>query len=56
MFPYDAARARTLLARAYLKTANKEDARLELHAAQKTFGELGAKKDLEITSRLMENT
>jgi serine/threonine protein kinase len=52
-FPYDAARARTLMARAYMTTGNKEDARLQLEAACKTFRELGAKPDLEAASKLI---
>jgi tetratricopeptide (TPR) repeat protein len=53
-FPYDAARARTLLGKAYLKADNHEDARLQLAAAGKTFQELGAKPDQELTSELMK--
>jgi tetratricopeptide (TPR) repeat protein len=52
-FPYDAARARTLMAEAYLRAGNKEDAKLQLEAACKTFGELGAKPDLEAASELI---
>jgi serine/threonine protein kinase len=55
-FPYDAARARTLMAEAYLQAGNKEDATLQLNAAYKTFGELGAKPDLETVSRLIEKS
>ena len=51
-FPYDAARARTLMAQAYLRAGNKEDAKLQLEAACKTFRELGAKPDLEAASKL----
>jgi serine/threonine protein kinase len=43
---YDAARARTWLARAYLANGDKEDALMQLKAAQKTFQDLGAKPDL----------
>ncbi|MFC1573232.1 protein kinase [Candidatus Eisenbacteria bacterium] len=50
--PYDAARARFLMATAYLNTGNTEDARLQLDAACKTFTELGAKLDLETASEL----
>ena len=52
-FPYEAARARTLLADAYLKAWDSEDARLQLEAACKTFEKLGAKPDLESASELM---
>jgi serine/threonine protein kinase len=55
-FPYDAARARTLMAEAYLKTGNKEDARLQLEAACKTFGELGAKPDLEVAAGMIKKS
>jgi tetratricopeptide (TPR) repeat protein len=44
-FPYDAARARTQLARAYLQGGNVADARLQLEAASRTFAELGAEPD-----------
>jgi len=53
---YDAARARSLLALAYLRAANKDDAKLQLEAARKTFGELGAKPDLERVSELIKQT
>ncbi len=55
-FPYDAARARTLMAEAYLKTGNKEDAKLQLEAACKTFRDLGAIPDLQAASELIKNT
>jgi tetratricopeptide (TPR) repeat protein len=55
-FTYDAARARTLMARAYMRAGNKEDARLQLEAACKTFGELGAKPDLEAASKLVKKS
>ncbi len=53
-FTYDASRARTLLARAYLGTGNHEDARLQLEAAQRTFADLGARPDLETASSLLQ--
>ena len=53
-FPYDAARARTLLAQAYLAAGNTADARLQLDAAHRTFAELGAGPDLETVSALLE--
>ena len=51
--PYDAARARVLLAKAYQQAGNHEDARLQLEAAFKTFEELDAKPDLEELSAMM---
>jgi serine/threonine protein kinase len=53
-FLYDAARARTLLATAYLEVGNEDDARMQLGAACKTFGELGAEPDLAHASELMK--
>jgi hypothetical protein len=41
------------MAEAYLRAGNKEDAKLQLEAACKTFGELGAKPDLEAASELI---
>jgi len=55
-FPYDAARARALMAEGYLKTGNKEDAKLQLEAARKTFAELGAQPDLQTASELIKKT
>ncbi len=55
-FLYDASRARTLLARAYLEIGNEDDARMQLGAACKTFGELGAEPDLLIASELMKKS
>ena len=55
-FPYDAARARTLMAEAYLKAGNKEDATLQLDAACKTFRKLGAKPDLDAASKLIKES
>jgi len=55
-FPYDAARARTLMAETYLKTGNKEDARLQLEAACKTFGRLGAKRNLEAAAEMIKKS
>ena len=52
-FIYDAARARTMLARAYLNTGNTADARIELEAASRTFTGLGARPDLEQVSSLI---
>ena len=54
--PYDAARARVLLAKAYRQAGNKEDARLQLEAAAKTFNELAAKPDLEAVSALIASS
>ena len=53
-FTYDAARARTWLARAYMNSGNLEDAAMQLNAAQKTFEELGAKPDLDNTVELLK--
>jgi tetratricopeptide (TPR) repeat protein len=50
--PYDAARARVLLARAYLQANNAEDACMQVDSAIKTFTELGAMADLEAATRL----
>jgi len=55
-FSYDAARARTILATAYLGVGNDEDARLQLTAACKTFSELGADPDLMIASELIDKS
>ena len=55
-FLYDAARARTLLAMAYLREGNNEDATLQLGAACKTFSELGAKPDLAAASALTKKS
>ena len=54
-FSYNAACARILLATAYLRAGDYEDARLQLGAACKTFSELGAKPDLEAASELINN-
>ena len=43
--PYDAARSRVLLGRAYRACGNSEDAELELHAAATSFERLGALAD-----------
>lgn len=53
-FPYDAARARVLLARAYISTDDTEDARMQLEAARKTFSELGAPPDLELVDHWID--
>jgi tetratricopeptide (TPR) repeat protein len=55
-FPYDAARARTIMAEAYLKAGNKEDAMMQLEAACKTFQELGAIPDLEAASQSIKKS
>jgi tetratricopeptide (TPR) repeat protein len=55
-FPYDAARAQTLMAQAYLKSGNNDDAKLHLEAARKTFWNLGAKPDLEAVTGFIENS
>ncbi len=47
---YDAARARTFLAEAYSGTNSRDDAKLQLEAACKTFEELGARPDLVIAT------
>ena len=51
--PYDAARARVLLGRAYRACGNSEDAELELHAAATSFERLGAAADARITVALL---
>jgi tetratricopeptide (TPR) repeat protein len=51
---YDAARARVVLARAYLATGDEEDARLQLDAARRTFADLGAQPDRREVDALIE--
>ncbi len=51
--PYDAARARVLLGRAYRACGNSEDAELELHAAATSFERLGAAADARSTVELL---
>lgn len=51
--PYDAARARVLLGRAYRACGNSEDADLELHAAATSFERLGAAADARSTVELL---
>ena len=52
--PYDAARARVLLGRAYRACGNSEHAELELHAAATSFERLGAGGDARSTAALVE--
>jgi len=52
--PYDAARARVLLGRAYRACGNSEDAELELHAAATSFERLGAAADARTTVALLD--
>jgi tetratricopeptide (TPR) repeat protein len=52
--PYEAARARVLLGRAYLAAGNKEDAELELQAAASSFERLGAAADARSAAALLE--
>ena len=52
--PYDAARARVLLGRAYRACGNSEDAELELHAAATSFERLGAAADARSTVALLD--
>jgi tetratricopeptide (TPR) repeat protein len=51
--PYEAARTRVLLAKAYLQTGSLEDASLQFEAAAKTLGELGARPDLEAVTEMI---
>ena len=51
--PYEAARTRVLLAKAYLQTGSLEDASLQFEAAAKTFGELGAQPDLVAVTEMI---
>ena len=52
--PYEAARARVMLAQAYRASGNREDARLELRAAAGAFQRLGAAGDARRTMELLE--
>jgi tetratricopeptide (TPR) repeat protein len=52
--PYEAARARVMLARAYRECGNGEDAELELQAAVASFEKLGAEKDAMEAAELLE--
>ncbi|HEV7705888.1 MAG TPA: hypothetical protein VGO46_16440, partial [Gemmatimonadaceae bacterium] len=52
--PYEAARARVMLAQAYQASGYKEDARLELRAAMGAFQKLGAVDDARRTTELLE--
>ena len=52
--PYEAARARVMLGRAYRGAGNKEDAKLELRAAIGAFQKLGAAGDARSTKELLE--
>ncbi len=51
--PYEAARTRVLMAKAYLQTGSLEDASLQFEAAAKAFGELGARPDLEAVTEMI---
>jgi tetratricopeptide (TPR) repeat protein len=52
--PYEAARARVMLAQAYRTSGYKEDARLELRAAIGAFQKLGAAEDARRTTELLK--
>lgn len=52
--PYETARARLLLARAYREAGDVEDSRLELSAARSAFERLGAGADVRIAEKLLE--
>jgi tetratricopeptide (TPR) repeat protein len=52
--PYEAARARVMLAQAYRASGNREDARLELRAAVGAFQKLGAAGDTRRALELLE--
>jgi len=52
--PYEAARARVMLAQAYRASGDKEDARLELRAAAGAFQRLGAAEDARRVIALLE--
>lgn len=52
--PYEAARARVLLGKAYRSCGNREDAELELQAAVASFERLGAEGDARSTAELLE--
>lgn len=54
--PYEAARARVLLAEALLRRGDPGGARAELHAARGAFESLGARLDLERVDRLAAST
>jgi len=51
--PYEAARARVVLAQAHIALGNKDDAALELRAARSTFARLGAQPDLRRVDDLL---
>jgi len=53
--PYEAARARVMLAQAYRASGDKEDARLELRAAIGAFQKLGAAEDTRRTKALLDS-
>jgi len=50
--PYESAKTRALLAKAYLCAGNSESAELEAAAARATFRRLGAEPDLREAERL----
>ena len=52
--PYEAARARMLLAAAYIAQGDRESARSELHAAKSAFERLGAAPDARRAAELLE--
>jgi class 3 adenylate cyclase len=52
--PYEAARARMLLAAAYVAQGDRESARSELHAAKSAFERLGAAPDVLRATELLE--
>ena len=51
--PYEAARARTFLAQAYLAVGDEEGARWELESARAVFERLAAPLDVECVERLL---
>jgi tetratricopeptide (TPR) repeat protein len=51
--PYETARARVLLAKAYHASGNREDAALELRAAASSFERLGAAADMRSTAEMV---
>lgn len=53
--PYEAARARLLMGRAYREVGDEDGAELEIEAAARTFRELGAEPDLARAEDLRRN-
>jgi class 3 adenylate cyclase len=52
-FPYESARARTVLGRAHLAAGDVDHARMELGAARSVFERLGAKLDLREVNKVL---